>query len=55
MEYTQELLKAGEATYLEVISAQQGLLQAQLNQTNDKLQQLQACTNLYRALGGGIN
>jgi len=52
--YTQELLKAGEATYLEVLSAQQGLLEAQLNQVSDKLQQLQATSDLYRALGGGI-
>lgn len=52
--YTQELLKAGEATYLEVLSAQQGLLEAQLNQVSDKLQQLQSTSDLYRALGGGI-
>lgn len=52
--YTQDLLKAGEATYLEVLSAQQGLLEAQLNQVSDKLQQLQSTSNLYRALGGGI-
>lgn len=54
VEYTQELLKAGEATYLEVLSAQQGLLQAQLNQVSDKLEQLQLTSDLYRALGGGI-
>ncbi|MFT4072349.1 MAG: efflux transporter outer membrane subunit [Dysgonamonadaceae bacterium] len=53
--YTQELLKAGEATYLEVISAQQGLLQAKLSRIGDQLEQYQAATNLYRALGGGIN
>lgn len=51
--YTQELLKAGDATYLEVLSAQQGLLQAQVDQISDKLQQLQATSDLYRALGGG--
>ncbi|MDU1906466.1 MAG: efflux transporter outer membrane subunit [Dysgonomonas sp.] len=54
VDYTQKLLKAGEATYLEVLSAQQGLLEAQLNQVSDRLQQLQATTNLYRALGGGV-
>ncbi|MDR1370106.1 MAG: TolC family protein, partial [Dysgonamonadaceae bacterium] len=53
VDYTGELLKAGEATYLEVLTAQQSLLQAQLNQVNDKLQQLQATSDLYRALGGG--
>lgn len=52
--YTQELQKAGEANYLEVLTAQQGLLQAQLSQVSDKLEQLQATSNLYRALGGGI-
>lgn len=53
--YTRELLRAGEATYLEVLSAQQGLLEAQLNQVSDRLQQLQAASDLYRALGGGID
>jgi len=53
VDYTRKLLLAGEATYLEVISAQQGLLQAQINQVNDCLQQLQATSDLYRALGGG--
>lgn len=52
--YNQELLRAGEATYLEVLSAQQGLLEAQLNQVSDKLQQLQSSSDLYRALGGGV-
>lgn len=52
--YTQELLKAGEANYLEVLTAQQGLLQAQIDKVNDKLQQLQATSDLYRALGGGL-
>lgn len=51
--YTQELLKAGEANYTEVLSAEQNLLQAQLGQVSDKLEQLQAVVNLYRALGGG--
>lgn len=53
VDYTRKLLKAGEATYLEVLAAQQGLLQARINQINDKLQQLQASSDLYRALGGG--
>ncbi len=52
--YTQELLKAGEANYTEVLNAQQNLLQAELGQVSDKLEQLQATVNLYRALGGGI-
>lgn len=55
VDYTKKLLIAGEANYLEVISAQQGLLQAQINKVNDKLQQLQATADLYRALGGGTD
>ncbi|WP_108822344.1 efflux transporter outer membrane subunit [Dysgonomonas sp. Marseille-P4361] len=52
---TKELLTHGEiSSYLEVINAQQSLLQAKLNQVSDKLQQLQATSDLYRALGGGV-
>jgi outer membrane protein TolC len=55
IEYTQELLKYGSANYTEVINAQQSYLGAQLNQVNDRVQQLQAVVELYRALGGGWN
>ena len=51
--YTTELLRNGFATYIEVIQAQQSLLQAQLGSVNDYLQQLQAGVDLYRSLGGG--
>jgi multidrug efflux system outer membrane protein len=51
--YTQELLRNGFANYNEVIYARQSLLAAELGRVNDKLQQLQAIVNLYRALGGG--
>jgi HAE1 family hydrophobic/amphiphilic exporter-1 len=51
--YTQELLKADEATYLEVLTAQQNYLAAQLAAVNDKLEKAQAIIDLYRALGGG--
>ncbi len=53
VEYTQELLQNGFATYVEIITARQSLLQAELGKVNDKLQQLQSEVNLYRALGGG--
>lgn len=53
-EYTLLLLKAGNANYLEVISAQSNLLSAKLNGVSDRLEQLQAMINLYEALGGGI-
>lgn len=52
--FTQELLKAGEANYTEVLTAEQNLLQAQLGQVSDKLEQLQCSVDLYKALGGGI-
>lgn len=54
VEFTQELLIAGEANYTEVLSAEQNLLQAQLGQVADKLEQLQYSVSLYRALGGGL-
>lgn len=53
VEYTLELLRNGFANYTEVITARQSLLAARLGQVNDRLQQLQATVNLYRALGGG--
>ena len=53
IEFTQELLKYGSANYTEVINAQQSYLGAQLNRVNDRVQQLQATVELYRALGGG--
>ncbi len=52
--YTEQLLKAGEATYTEVLTAKQDLLSAQLNQVSDRLEQLQYSVTLYRALGGGV-
>ncbi|MDQ6813852.1 MAG: TolC family protein [Bacteroidota bacterium] len=53
VEYSQELLRYGSANYTEVINARQSLLSAQLNRVNDRLQQLQAVVDLYKALGGG--
>jgi outer membrane protein, multidrug efflux system len=53
VDYTQDLLLAGEANYTEVLSAQQSLLSAQINQVNDKLEQLTYSVSLYKALGGG--
>ncbi len=53
VEYSRELLQYGEANYTEVLTAQQNYLSAQLNIINDRLQQLTAGVDLYRALGGG--
>lgn len=44
----------GKANYLEVISAQQNLLQNELGLANLKREQVSAYIELYRALGGGI-
>ena len=40
-------------TYLEVLTARQSLLTAQLNVVSDKYYLLQTTVNLYRSLGGG--
>ncbi|AMR31524.1 hypothetical protein A0256_08830 [Mucilaginibacter sp. PAMC 26640] len=54
VEFTQELLRYSSATnYTDVLTSEQNLLSAQLSGVNDKLQELQAIVNLYRALGGG--
>ena len=54
VDYTQELLRYSSATnYIDVLTSEQALLAAQLSGVNDRLQQLQAIVNLYRALGGG--
>ena len=53
VDYTQQLLKLGSSTYLEVLTAQQSLLSAQLTQVSDDYQKMQAVVSLYQALGGG--
>lgn len=50
---TQLLMKHGSTTYLEVLTAQQGLLQAQLSQVSDRFDEIQSVINLYHSLGGG--
>ena len=40
-------------SYLETLTAQQGLLQAQLNLISDNFDRAQAVISLYQALGGG--
>ena len=55
VEYTQELLSLGttSTTYLEVLTAQQGLLGAQMSSLANELTGTQAVINLYQSLGGG--
>lgn len=50
---TQKLMKHGTVNYLEVLTAQQTLLQAQLAGVSDKYDEIQGVINLYHALGGG--
>ena len=52
-EDTKELFNLGTSTYLEVLSAQQSYLSAQISQVSDCFDQMQAVVSLYQALGGG--
>ncbi|MDO5654765.1 MAG: efflux transporter outer membrane subunit [Flavobacteriaceae bacterium] len=51
--FSQELMNYGMANYLEVLTAQQNALNAQLAAIQAKFAQLNALVNLYNALGGG--
>ena len=51
--YTKALFQSAEATYLEILTAQQNLLSAELSEVSDNFQRIQAVINLYSALGGG--
>jgi len=53
VEYTKDLFSMGSSTYLEVITAQQSLLNAELSKVQDDFYKMQAVVNLYYALGGG--
>lgn len=53
--YTKALFQSADATYLEILTAQQSLLSAQLNEVSDNFQRIQAVIDLYSALGGGRN
>ncbi len=52
-EDTKELFNLGTSTYLEVLTAEQSYLSAQLSEVTDTFDQMQAVINLYQALGGG--
>ncbi len=49
------LYRSSMATYLEVITAQNSALENELEAINIKREKLEAVTNLYRALGGGVD
>lgn len=50
---TSLLMEHGTTTYLEVLTARQTLLGAQLSQTANRFTEIQSIINLYQALGGG--
>ncbi|MGN0086258.1 MAG: efflux transporter outer membrane subunit [Alloprevotella sp.] len=53
---TEDLFKyTNSTTYLEKLTAQQSLLNAQLSLISDKYARVQAAISLYQALGGGRN
>ena len=47
------LMQYSSQNYLEVITARQALLQAELNTATDRFDDIQGVINLYHALGGG--
>jgi outer membrane protein TolC len=54
VEDTRKLMESSSnTTYLEVISAQTNLLNAQISEVQDQFYKMQAVVNLYQALGGG--
>lgn len=53
-EYSEELLVQGMANYLDVLTARESALAAELSYINTELAQLTSIVQLYRAVGGGI-
>lgn len=49
------LFKTSNATYLELLSSRQDLLNARLNLVSDKFNRLSSLVTLYKALGGGAS
>jgi len=47
------MASAGNTSYLEVITAQSNLLNAEIAKVPDDFNKMQAVVNLYQALGGG--
>jgi len=53
VESTSLLMEHGTTTYLDVLTAKQNLLSAQLTQTANRFSEIQSVITLYCALGGG--
>ena len=54
VEDTKQLLQQSRSTYLEVITAQQALLNAETTKIRSDFNKMQAIVSLYQALGGGV-
>ena len=50
---TQQLMRYGNANYLEVLTAQKNLLSAELAEISDRFEEIRSVITLYHALGGG--
>lgn len=53
VEYTNDLLLYSNGTYLEVLTAQQSLLSAQMSQLGNELTIAQSIISIYQSMGGG--
>ena len=51
---TAQLMRHGTVNYLEVLTAEQNLLQAQLSVVSTQYEEIQGIIQLYHALGGGV-
>ncbi|MCC8034773.1 MAG: TolC family protein [Rikenellaceae bacterium] len=52
---TELLMTHGSTTYLEILTAQQALLGAQLDEVGNRFDRIQSIISLYHALGGGTH
>jgi len=51
---TELLMRHSDTTYLEVLTAQQSLLNAEMSQLQSRFDRIQGIITLYHALGGGV-
>ena len=51
---TESLMRHSNATYLEVLTAQQSLLEAEVQQLQTRFERIQSVIKLYHVLGGGM-
>ena len=51
---TESLMRHSNTTYLEVLTAKQSLLEAEVQQLQTRFERIQSIIKLYHALGGGM-